>query len=406
MRPLSNQLAIAEREDLARGIRALLASPLLTARDRPDDFEVIRRRREPLIRWFDYFCGWALTMEARAGYARLAKVRRLERGRPALRRRSGAAPFDRRRYTLLCVAAAELLATPVTTIGLLADRVAQASAADPDLPGMDTASRAERMAFVDALRLLESMGAVEVLDGATESYVSSTEAKVLYRVDATLLMRLIAAPNGPSRLLDPPAALTDRLDSLLHEARYAGANPDDEPSAVQRNLGLRHAVFRRLLDDPVVHRDELSPAEIDYLTSPTGRQLLRRAAEEAGLVLEERSEGWLLIDPDGIATDSRFPDDTSHPKVAALALLDRLNAEPAGVTDEQLTVAADHLLRRHPRWAKAYQGEDGSRRLRDAALAVLEQFGLVHRSGPLVLVRPVAARYAVAGISEPEATRP
>ena len=31
MKPLSNQLVIAEREDLARGIRALLASPLLTA---------------------------------------------------------------------------------------------------------------------------------------------------------------------------------------------------------------------------------------------------------------------------------------------------------------------------------------------------------------------------------------
>jgi len=406
MKPLSNQLVIAEREDLTRGIRALLASPLLTARERPDDFEVIRRRRETLVRWFDYYCGWALTVEARAGYARLAKVRRPGPGRPALRRRSGAAPFDRRRYTLLCVAASELLATPVTTIGLLADRVAQASAADPDLPAMDTASRAERMAFVDALRLLESMGAVEVLDGAPESFVSSAEAKVLYRVDTTLLMRLIAAPNGPSRLLDPPSELTGRLDALLHEPRYAGANPDDEPSTVQRNLGLRHSVFRRLLDDPVVHRDELSRAEIDYLTSPTGRQLLRRAAEEAGLVLEERSEGWLLVDPDGIATDSRFPDDSSHPKVAALALLDRLNAEPAGVIDEQLTLAADQLLRRHPRWAKAYQGEDGPRRLRDAALSVLGQFELISRSGPIVSARPVAARYAVTGISEPEGAQP
>jgi uncharacterized protein (TIGR02678 family) len=405
MKPLHNQLVIAEREDIARGIRALLASPVLTARNQPEEFDVIRRRREPLVRWFDYFCGWALTVEARAGYARLAKVRRVGRGRPALRPRSGAAPFDRRRYMLLCVAAAELLSTPVTTIGLLADRVVQACAADPDLPSMDTASKAERMAFADALRLLESVGAIDVLDGATESYVSSAEAKVLYRVDATLLMRLIAAPNGPSRLVEPPVELGGRLETLLHEARYAGATVDDEPSAVQRNLALRHAVFRRLLDDPVVHREELSPAEIDYLTSLTGRQLLRRAAEEAGFVLEERAEGWLLVDPDGIATDSRFPDDASHAKIAALALLDRLNAEQAGVTEEQLTMEVERLLGRHPRWAKAYQVEDGSRRLRDAALTVLDQFGLVRRSGAVVSARPAAARYAVVSMAEKEGSR-
>lgn len=400
MKPLHNQLVIAEREDIARSIRVLLATPVLTARDRPDDFDVVRRRREPLTRWFDYFCGWTLTVEPRAGYARLAKVRRSAEGRPALRRRAGGAPFDRRRYTLLCVAAAELLATPVTTIGLLADRVAQASAADPDLPTMDTAARSERMAFVDALRLLESFGAVEAMDGATESFVASAEAKVLYRVDATLLMRLIAAPNGPSRLVDPPAGLPERLDALLSESRYRAAAVDEEPTAVQRTLALRHAVFRRLLDDPVVYRDDLGRAEVDYLTSPTGRQLLRRAAEEAGMVLEERAEGWLLVDPDAVATDTKFPDDAGHAKVAALALLDRITAEPAGVTDEQLAVETDRLLRAHPRWAKTYQGEDGQLRLRDAALAVLEQFGLVRRSGALVEPRPAAARYALAGITE------
>jgi uncharacterized protein (TIGR02678 family) len=401
-RPLHNQLVIAERADLARGIRVLLAAPVLTATARPDDFDLVRRRRDPLGRWFDYYCGWALVVEPRAGYARLAKVRNPPAARPALRRRTGSAPFDRRRYTLLCVAAAELLATPVTTIGLLAQRVAQACAADPELPAMDTAARAERMAFVDALRLLESFGALQVLDGSTDSFVGSAEAKVLYRVDATLVMRLIAAPNGPSRLPGAPTALPARLDALLHESRYGSAGVDDEQSVVQRNLWLRHAVFRRLLDDPVVHRDELDPAEVDYLVSPTGRQLLRRAADEAGMVLEERAEGWLLVDPDAIATDGRFPDDSSHAKIAALALVDRITAERAGVTDEQLAVETDRLLRRFPRWAKTYQGEDGPLRLRDAALAVLEQFGLVSRAAGLVVPRPAAARYAFGEISERE----
>jgi len=399
-RPQANQLVIAEREDIARGIRVLLASPILTAAARPADFDVVRRRRDPLTKWFDYFCGWRLVVEPRAGYARLAKVRgAVDASRPARRLRSGSAPFDRRRYVLLCVVAAELLATPVTTIGLLADRVAQATATDPQLPTMDTASRAERMAFVDALRLLESYGAVQVLDGTTEAFVDSTTAKVLYRVDTTLVMRLIAAPNGPSRMSAPAADPDAQLAELTRESRYGPLDSESgEQTPVQRTLALRHSVFRRLLDDPVVHRDDLTDAEIGYLSSPTGRQLLRRAADEAGMVLEERAEGWLFVDVDALATDGRFPDDGSHAKVAALALLDRLNATSIGVAPEQLTMDIDALLRRFPRWAKAHQDEDGRRRLRDTALDVLEQFGLVRRAGPLVQVRPAAARYALAGI--------
>jgi uncharacterized protein (TIGR02678 family) len=301
------------------------------------------------------------------------------------------------------VAAAELLATPVTTIGLLADRVAQATAADPHLPTMDTASRGERMAFVDALRLLEFYGAVQALDGATEAFVESTLAKVLYRVDATLLMRLIAAPNGPSRLVASPSDPEAQLAELTRESRYGLPDSEnDEQTAVQQTLALRHTTFRMIFDEPVVHRDELSDPELRYLMSPTGRQLLRRAAEEAGMVLEERAEGWLLVDADGIATDMRFPDDVSHAKVAALAMLDRLNAAAAmGVTPEQLAVDIDALLRRFPRWAKAYQDDGGRARLRDAALEVLEQFGLVRRSGPVMLARPAAARYAVERIEGP-----
>lgn len=109
--------------------------------------------------------------------------------RPARRERSGRAPFDRRRYTLLCVVAAELLAIPVTTIGLLATRVERATAVDPVVPAFDTAKRSERLAYVDVLRHLERVRAVEVQDGSTEAYIDSAEAKVLYRVGAPAARR-------------------------------------------------------------------------------------------------------------------------------------------------------------------------------------------------------------------------
>ncbi|MEV0260045.1 TIGR02678 family protein [Streptomyces sp. NPDC050617] len=439
MSSLANQLVIAEREEVARGIRLLLARPLLTERADPDAFDLVRRRRESLVRWFDYTLGWTLTVEPRLGHARLAKVRQhADAGRPARRPRSGRAPFDRRRYVLLCVTAAELLSVPVTTIGLLAGRVAQAAGADPALAPFDTAQRAERMAFVDVLRLLESYGALRTVDGATDSFTDSAEAKVLYQVQAGVLMRLLAAPNGASRLAVEPDSVPGRFEELLaglvRERRYgargaettggadgaagsdglverAGApaltGPADttpDASVVQRNLWLRHSVLRRLFDDPVVYRDDLTEAQLGYLASPTGRQIMRRAAEQAGCVLEERAEGWLLADPDGIATDGKFPDDSSHAKVAALLLLDTVTADPAGTTPEQLAAAAVGLLGRFPSWAKAYRSEDGAARLAEDAVAVLAGFGLVRRDGDRITARPAAFRYRVTGAAQPEGT--
>lgn len=396
---LTNQLVIAEREEVARGIRALLATPLIGERGSPETFDLIRRRREPIRQWFDYYCGWTLTVEPRLGYARLVKVRAAaDPTRPARRLRSGRAAFDRRRYVLLCVVAAELLTVPVTTVGLLAGRVAQASAADDLVTTFDVATRAERLAFVDVLELLESYGVLEAADGDPESFVDDPAAKVLFRVDATLLLRLLAAPVGPSQLAVPADDVALRFEELLeavsHEQRYglSSGRHEDTPSAsdVQRNLWLRHTVFRRLVDDPVLYFAELTAEERAYLGTPTGRQLLRRAAEQGGFVLEERAEGVLLVDVDGLATDERFPDDGSNAKVAALLLLDALD-EPR--TIDYLQKATAKLLKRFPRWAKTYRGKDGVRRLTVDALAVLTGFGLVRTEAELVRPLPAAARY-------------
>ncbi|MFG1705869.1 TIGR02678 family protein [Nonomuraea sp. M3C6] len=412
MSRLANQLVRAEKEEIARAIRTLLGQPLVSLHDDPAAFDLIRKRRQPLTQWFDYFCGWRLVVEPRQGYARLVKVRS-EAGatRPARRRRTTRAPFDRRRYTLLCLCAAELLTSPVTTIGMLAQRVVQAAAVEVGVPGFDPVRADERAAFVDALKLLEHYGAVTAMDGATDSYLDDEDAKVLYRVDTTRVIRLLAAPVPPSRV----AAAADRddavrvgeghsdagqaaesrdnadvLTSLTVEARYGG----EEPTETQRNLWARHSLIRRLLDEPVVYRDELTPAQSAYAASLTGRQIIRRAAEEAGFVLEERAEGFLLIDTDATATDTRFPDDSSHAKVAALLVLDLL-VSSGPVTAARLDAEATHLLSRFPQWAKAYQSDGGGPRLAADALEVLALFGLARRTGDEVAALPAAARYRV-----------
>ncbi len=248
MSNLSNQLAIAERDDVARGIRLLLACPLLSERSDGEVFDLIRRRREPIRQWFEYYCGWSLIVEPRLGYARLVKVgTSADPSRPARRLRSSRAPFDRRRYVLLCLTAAELLSAPMITIGMLADRISLASATDPVVAGFDSASHAERMAFVDVMRLLESYGVLEVVDGATDSFAESASAKVLYRVNSTLLLRLLAAPAGPSQLAVPAGEVPLRLDELMttvsHERRYG--------RSAGRRRGSRGRAHPRRAAEPV-----------------------------------------------------------------------------------------------------------------------------------------------------------
>jgi uncharacterized protein (TIGR02678 family) len=386
-------------EDRARAIRLLLARPLLTADADPDGFDLVRRHAEDLRRWFDDACGWTLHVEPRRGYARLVKVRPdPDPTRPARRQRSTRAPFDRRRYVMLCLICAEL-ARPgaMTTVGLLAERVRSATTTDPAVPTFDTAHRDERAAFVDALKLLEEHGVVRAVDGSSDAYVDSPDAKVLYQVDDARLVRLLAAPVPPSRVAvardtgpDAAAGGGPPLAALLHEARYGEA---DERSDEQRNRWLRHAIVRRVLDDPVVHFDDLTEAQRAYLATLSGRRFVREAVAATGMVLEERAEGLLAVDPDGLATDTRFPAEQSSAKHAALLLLDAL-AEAGGTTDRAALVArVEQLFDRHGSWARSYRSDGGPARLVDDAVDVLVAFGLARRDADRVTARPAAARY-------------
>ncbi|WP_261575297.1 TIGR02678 family protein, partial [Frankia gtarii] len=207
-------------------------------------------------------------------------------------------------------------------------------------------------------------------------------------------------PGGdPGGMIDLDALIT----GMLVESRYGdAASTEPTVSDPRRNLWLRHSVIRRLVDDPVVYRGELTEAQLAYLATQTGRAQVRRAAEIAGFDLEERAEGYLLVDPDGIATDSRFLDDQSNARIAALMLLDALRTAPAGLTAEQLTVEAGRMLDRLPSWGRTYRSEDGAQRLAEDALAELRMVGLAARdaghaghSGASTVVRalPAAARY-------------
>lgn len=412
---LAEHLA-SERSHAAR---ALLASPLLDAEAAPDAFRLVARHAVWLTDYFEHTCGWGLVVDPAAGFARLAKrAAVVDITRPMRRPRGEGAPFDRRRYQLLCLVCAELVRHPVTTVGFLAAAVA----ADA---GLDTSRHGERIAFVDVLRTLMAWGALRATAGDVDAFVGSERANAILSADTARLHRLLVSATAPSALpenLDVEAA-TKRL---LAEPRYGEAGDADSPgSAVPadlpdgadgvdrtngwavsieaRNRWARHRLGRRLIDDPAVHLDDLSSAERDYLASVSGRRWLRDRVAEAGFELEERSEGLLAIDPDAIATDRHFPAPMGNAHQLALLLVDHLvstgtdGRRRLGRLDPfQLRSEIERVLIRFPSWARGQRDAGGPERLGREAVELLVAFGLAYcEPDGTVVARPAIARYRV-----------
>ncbi len=384
----------------ATAIRVLLGAPLLDAAAEPEGFRGVVRHHDWLVDYFEQTCGWALTVDAASGFARLAKRRATpDINRPLRRARGDCAPFDRRRYQLLCLVCGELVRHPVTTIGLLAQAIT------PD-GALDSSRYGDRGAFVDALRALISWGVVRVSAGDLDDFLDSEQANAILTADTARLHRLLTSATAPSSL---PGGLPtdDACTRLLAEPRYGDAAiaPDDVTDET-RNRWARNQIGRRLLDDPVLHFDDICDIERDYLASMSGRRWIRDRVQEAGMELEERAEGMLAIDPDSAATDRRFPAPVGNAHQLALLLVDRLIVAPEVASDgrralgrldaSQLRAAVESALDRFPGWARGQRDDDGVRRLTRDAVGILVGFGLAEIApGGGLAARPALARYRV-----------
>lgn len=382
-------------------VRTLLRTPMLDSGADADGFRLVSRHHAWLTEWFESTCGWALAVDATSGFARLAKrTAEPDPTRPLRRSRGNEAPFDRRRYQLLCLACSELVRHPVTTIGLLAGAIT----ADA---GLDTARYGERTAFVDAIQVLVGWGVAHVTSGDLDSYVASDSANAMLVADTARLHQLLVSTAAPSRLADGLTA-EEATTALLAEPRYGGhgyqsddaeADSDDE----RRRRWTRHTLARRLLDDPAVYVDELSATEREYLAHPTGRKWLRERAAQAGLDLEERVDGVVAVDPDAISTDLQFPAPLGNAHQLALLLADRLVSPLADGTRTVGSMGAgelrrfvDDVLGRFPSWARSHREGDGPERLLGQAVDVLVAFRLAERAADgTVIARPALARYRV-----------
>jgi TIGR02678 family protein len=380
-------------DDLAaerrRAIRVLLASPLLVAeRADPEDFAAVRRHFSWLRDWFAERTGWRLTLDGRAGVARLFK----QVGDSADQTRGAVVPgasrrdFARRTYVLFCLACAELDqgAARQVLVSTLAHGITLRSAAE-GIPVFDPTEYRERQGLVDALRALEALGVLRLTDGDLAGYLDHRgEQDGLYTIDRDRMARLVATNSVPS--------LAPSLEVLLAEPRA-----ETTEARVRRT---RHRLLRRLLDDPVVYEADLDEDELTYLR--TQRVYIAATLDAAGLELERRAEGAAGIDRTGELSDQDFPA-TGTLGHATLLVAEYLTELAREAPNHEVTVARPQVVtfvsgaieRHRLYWSKARTDIPGAAtRMTDAVTERLVASGLVRLDGSDLVPLAAIARYA------------
>ncbi|MFI0235757.1 TIGR02678 family protein [Streptomyces sp. NPDC016845] len=382
--PLAEVLDGQRDAELRRAARALLKRPLLLAHGGyADEFRLVRRHAAELREWFERNTGWGLQVDAESARLRKTPGRLDDAGHPARETNRAQAPFTRRRYVLLCLALAALeRGENQTALGRLADHIVQ-EASDPRLvaAGVEFTleRRDERLDLAAVVRLLLELGVLRRVAGDEEAYISGA-GDALYDVERRVLAGLLATRRGPSTLT------VASLDALTAES---GLDTDE-----LRFRAIRHHLTRRLLDDPVLYYDELSDAELAYLTKQRPF-ILARINELTGLVAEVRAEGIAMVDPSDDLTDVRMPEQGTHGHVTLL-LAEHLAGVRRPVRDSELRSRVRALAAEHAGfWSKSAKAPGAEAELVEQALVKLAALGLVDRTPEGAVARPALARYAV-----------
>ncbi|MFI9765815.1 TIGR02678 family protein [Streptomyces sp. NPDC052415] len=305
--PSAHDVALAAERRAAA--RLLLAHPLVTSTGpHSDTFPLIRRHADWLAQRFQQVFGYRLLVEA--SYARLFKAGLGPGSGHRLERPSTGTPFTPRTYTYLALALSVLVTAPeqVLLSQLVADlRVA---AVDAGIEVDDIGRQAERRTLAAALRQLVDWGVLKETEGHVSALAEERGGEALLTVDREIARAVVAGPLTQSR---------DGAD-LVRRAADPGFG------------GPRTYVRRRLVETPVVHLDDLTGAEREWLRTRQRRES-QAFSELLGLEAEIRAEGIALVDPDGDLTDLHLPGTGTVAQAALLLvgrLVDRLRPEDPG----------------------------------------------------------------------------
>ncbi|MHC5904513.1 TIGR02678 family protein, partial [Streptomyces sp. S6] len=306
--PSTHDVALAAERRAAA--RLLLAHPLITSTGpHRDTFPLVRKHADWLAQRFQQVFGYRLLVDA--GYARLFKAGLGPGAGHRLERPSTGTPFTPRTYAYLTLALSVLVTAPEQL--LLSQLVAdlRAAAVDAGLEITDSGRQAERRTLAAALRQLVDWGVLSETEGQVSAVAEDGGGEALLTVDRDIARAVVAGPLTQSR---------DGAD-LVRRAADPGFG------------GPRTYVRRRLVETPVVHLDDLTDAEREWLRTRQRREA-QAFSELLGLEAEIRAEGIALVDPDAELTDLHLPGTGTVAQAALLLvgrLVDRLRPEhPAG----------------------------------------------------------------------------
>ena len=286
--------AAVERRAAARH---LVLHPVTCKEHDPDTFRLIRRHEAVLGHWFAQRLGYRL--QVTADTARLSKATYVPDRRP-LRTSSGRPLHQLELVTLVLVLGATIAGPPVVSLRDLVDLVRSAAAeAEVSLPADATGRRA----FVTSLRWMIDQGLASELHAHVDAYADDEDA------DAVLQL------------------VPDRIAMLPLPAMSAFGDAEELCARPARQDALRQWLRSRLVEDPVLYRDDLTEGEWAELRRRIGEEE-RYLEEMFGLLLEVRSEGVAAIDPAGSLSGRAFPagGTVGH---AALLLIEALRGSSA-----------------------------------------------------------------------------
>lgn len=313
--------------------------PLVLARG-PDaeGFRLVRTHADWLAEQFSQLFGYRLVVEA--GFARLYKAAIGDASRPGVRRGS-TTPLTPRAYAYLALVVSVLLTSREQLLlsNLAADvRVAAAEA------GVDFGDTwTELLDMRRALLVLVGWGVLVEDENTVANYVDGGP-DVLLTVRRDVVRHLVAAPL---RQADDPADLVERAGDAV-----VG--------------GARHRVRRRLVETPVVYRDDLDEEDRAWMAQYQRREETV-LSDFLGATVEIRAEGIALFHPE--LTDREFPASGTVAQAALLTVGDlaaRLCPSPVPNPRDALVVGVPipdglfeeivdgHVARHRRRWGKEW----------------------------------------------------
>jgi uncharacterized protein (TIGR02678 family) len=367
---------VLERRDAAC---ALMTRPIITDRSDPATLAAVRRHSQYLQTNFASLLGYRLVVETT--FARLLKTPLAPPSpvRPA--HRSSGREYTPITYTYLALVTAALLAPGTGEQILISDLVAQvrADAATAGIPFSDTIRDSRDL--VAALHQLTDWGVLAETDGTVTGWTERQE-EALLSINRALLPHLLARPLP---------------DTATPADVWTTTDPDEQP---------RRSLRRKIAEDPVTSRDDLTPAERDVL-SRERTQITAQLGDLFGLVLEVRAEGLLAYAPDGGMTDIDFPGPGTR-KQAALLLINALTdlGRPTPTTTADIdgrsvpglhtdwATVDDTLTDLTSRYRRAWGAvADDTTALRADIVALLESLALATATPTGLVVHPAAGRY-------------